>query len=89
MTAWFPLRLLTATFLAAGAVAVLVLAATLVRHVMGGGHAGLWLFAWSAGFAVLLPVLVTVAAMLAPVLRGRATRAVIPNAGLNIPGTGQ
>lgn len=89
MTARPPLRLLIAALLLAGVVAVLVLGATLVRHLVGGSHAGPWLFAWSAGFAVLLPVSVTVAAVLAPVLPRRAARAVVPNAGLNIPGVGQ
>ncbi|MGY3266336.1 hypothetical protein [Lysobacter sp. HA35] len=89
MTATTPLRMLTTALLLAGAVAVLTLAATLARHVAGGSHAGLWLFAWSAGFAVLLPVAVTAAAVVAPVVRRHGPRVVIPNTGWKIPGTGQ
>ncbi|GAB1594937.1 hypothetical protein [Lysobacter claricitrinus] len=89
MTATTPLRMLLTALLLIGAVAVLTLAATLARHVAGGSHAGLWLFAWSAGFAVLLPVLVTAAAVVAPVVRRHASRMVVPNTGWKIPGAGQ
>ena len=83
------LRLLATAALLAGAAAVLVLALRLVSHVAGGPDAGLWLFAWSAGFGVLVPVLVTMAAVIAPVLPRRVARAVIPHAGWKIPGAGQ
>lgn len=89
MTARSLLRLTTIVLLLAGAAVVLALGTTLVRHVAGGVSDGVWLFAWSAGFAVLLPVALTFVAVLAPVLRGSAAPAFVPNAGRKIPGAGQ
>ncbi|GAB6196784.1 hypothetical protein [Lysobacter xanthus] len=89
MTARSPLRLLTAVLLLSGSLAVLGLGTTLVRHVAAGPQAGFALFAWAVGFAVLLPVGLTVVAVLPAALGLRRVRRVVPNAGWNIPRTGQ
>lgn len=85
MTAASVLRPLATAALLAGAAGAVALGAALVGHVAGSGRAGLWLFAWSAGSAVLLPLLLTAAALLPAGWR----RAFVPNAGGTIPGTGQ
>ena len=85
MTAASVLRPLATAALLAGAAGAVALGAALVGHVAGSGRAGLWLFAWSAGSAVLLPLLLTAAAL----LLGGWRRAFIPNAGGTIPGAGQ
>ncbi|HZX80089.1 MAG TPA: hypothetical protein VFE72_03935 [Lysobacter sp.] len=78
-------RLFVVAALLAGAAGVLTLGATLVAHVASGRGAGFGLFAWSAGFAVLLPVTMMLAALPRPMPR----TAVVPNAGWKIPGAGQ
>ena len=89
MTTGPTFRLLSSATLLAGAAGVLLLGARLVRHVVGAAGGGLALFAWSVAFAVLLPVLITAAALLTRVHVGRPHRSVIPNAGWKIPGAGQ
>jgi hypothetical protein len=89
MTARSPLRLLTAALLLSGSLAVLVLGTTLVRHVAGGPHAGLALFGWAVGFAVVMPVGLTVAVVLPPALRGPRAPRIVPQTGWNIPRAGR
>lgn len=83
-----PLRLLTTAFVLVGAIAVLMLGATLVRHV-AGLHGGLVLLGWAVGFGVLVPVGVVVAGVLAGSGLRRTGRAIVPNAGWKVPGAGQ
>ena len=88
MTAPSTLRLLTTALVLVGALAVLMLGATLVRHV-AVLHGGLVLLGWAVGFGVLLPVGVVVAGVLAGSGLRWPHRAIVPNAGWKVPGAGQ
>lgn len=82
------LRLLTALLVLTGASAVLLLGATLIRHV-SGVHGGLVLTAWAMAFAVLFPVGLATLAVLAPYAARRPARSIVPNAGWKVPRAGQ
>ena len=88
MTAPSTLRLLTTALVLVGAIAVLMLGATLIRHV-AGLHGGLVLFGWAVGFAVFLPLGLAVAAVVAGSGVRWPHRAIVPNAGWKVPGAGQ
>lgn len=88
MTARATLRLLINALVLGAAACVLALGGVLVRHV-AGLHGAVGLLAWSMGFAVLLPVGLAAAAVLAGTVARGPAQQIVPNAGWKVPGAGQ